>query len=448
MKILFLHNGDLELAKWLRNKGEAVFSARNKIDVAYLRKIRPEMIISFNYRYKLPLHIIKYPSRGAINLHISYLPYNRGADPNIWSFLENSPKGVTIHFMDEGIDTGDVLFQEKMDFNREKETLESTYNILQIKIKDLFKKNWARIKNSDFTAKQQKFNSGTCHFKRDRIKFEDLIRDEGWKTPVNELCFRKEKHAVAKIDAIIQARVNSTRLFAKVLKKIKGKTILSHVIERARQAKKIDDIIVATTTLSLDEKIVNEAKKARVKCFRGSEEDVLSRYYFAAKEYGSDIVVRITSDCPLIDPLIIDECIGIFISFQKLDYLSNIGTGLRDRTYPRGLDVEVFSFRALEKAFKEAKKTYEREHVTPYIYLHPEIFNLKFTRNPVDHSGLRWTVDVPDDFKLIKKIYDELYKGKHDFYFKDILNIFAEDPGLARINAGVAQKNLSFDEKR
>lgn len=171
-----------------------------------------------------------------------------------------------------------------------------------------------------------------------------------------------------KIVAIIQARMGSTRLPGKVMKKMFGRTVLSHVIERVKQSEEINEIVIATSTLEQDEVISKEAKKCGVNCFRGSEDDVLSRYYFTAKENNADAVVRITTDCPLIDPSIIDKIIN---NYKKNSYnlVTNAGIDTSQRKYPRGLDTEVFSIKDLEKAFSNAIESYQREHVTPYIYI-------------------------------------------------------------------------------
>ena len=170
-----------------------------------------------------------------------------------------------------------------------------------------------------------------------------------------------------KIGAIIQARMGSTRLPEKVMKNLQGKTVLEHVIERVKQSKLIDEIIIATTTHERDAVIEAEALRCGVKSFRGSEDDVLSRYYYAAKENNIDVVVRITSDCPLIDPEIIDNIV-IFYENNNYDIVTNAGSDVANRTYPRGLDVEIFSFDILENAYNNASEKYQREHVTPYIY--------------------------------------------------------------------------------
>lgn len=242
-----------------------------------------------------------------------------------------------------------------------------------------------------------------------------------------------------KVGAIIQARMGSTRLSGKVMMKIGEKTVLEHVIERVSQSKTIDEIIIATTISKRDDVIIEEALRLGVKVYRGSEEDVLSRYYYAAKENAIDVIIRITSDCPLIDPHIIDEIVS---SYAKNDYdiVSNAGSDLSQRTFPRGLDIEVFSFVWLKKAFHDANKQYQREHVTPYIYESSE--NKFFYKNEIDYSKHRWTLDTKEDFELISVIYDRLYKGKHDFYFMDIVDLLEKEPKLFDINAHIEQKKL------
>ncbi|MCB2288855.1 glycosyltransferase family protein [Clostridium sp. CS001] len=239
---------------------------------------------------------------------------------------------------------------------------------------------------------------------------------------------------------IIQARIGSTRLPGKILKKICGKTILEHDIDRLKRVKNIDKIVIATTTLEKDNEVVEEAKRLEVTCFRGSEEDVLSRYYYAAKENNADIVVRVTSDCPLIDSEITEKIISYYINNRdKYDYVSNT----IERTYPRGLDTEVFSFGTLEKAFNEAVSQRDREHVTPYIWASPKIFRLEQYKNNIDYSDLRWTLDTIEDLELIKTIYNFIYKeDKIYFNMNEILQLYRFHPELNNINSNTEQKNL------
>lgn len=236
--------------------------------------------------------------------------------------------------------------------------------------------------------------------------------------------------------------MGSTRLPGKILKDLMGKTVLQHVIERVQQAKSIDEIIIATTTLDRDDVVVDEAVKCGVNYFRGSENDVLARYYGAAKGNNADIVVRITSDCPLIDPLITDKIVNFFKDKKIYDIVTNASSDLSKRTYPRGLDTEVFTFDKLEEAFKQADKQYQREHVTPYIYENSTM--IYYDKNPSDYSMHRWTLDTEEDFELIKEIYRFLYKGKHNFYLSNILKLFEQHPKLIKINEHIEQKNINF----
>ena len=242
-----------------------------------------------------------------------------------------------------------------------------------------------------------------------------------------------------KIGAIIQARMGSTRLSGKVMKDLEGKTVLEHVIDRVKQSKMIDEIIIATTIKDRDDEIEEEALRCGVKAFKGSEDDVLSRYFYAAKENNLDVVVRITSDCPLIDTKVIDEIIQCYVK-NEYDIVSNAGSDLIKRTYPRGLDTEVFSLEVLESAFNNAKEIYQREHVTPYIYEKSD--NVYYYRNDVDYSKYRWTLDTDEDFKLISEVYKNLYQGKHDFYLSDIVKLFEIKPELFGINAHIEQKRI------
>lgn len=243
-----------------------------------------------------------------------------------------------------------------------------------------------------------------------------------------------------KVGVIIQARMGSTRLPEKIMKDIQGKTVLEHVIERVGQSKLADEIIVATTTNKEDRVIELEALRCGVKAYRGSEDDVLSRYYYAAKDNKLDVVVRITSDCPLIDPEILDEMIQYYLK-SNVDIVSNVGLLLTDRTYPRGLDVEIFSFAILEDAFKNAEARYQREHVTPYIYEASD--DSYYYKNSIDYSKYRLTLDTDDDFKLISEVYKHLYNGVHEFYLNDIVELFEKIPGLYDINSHIEQKKLN-----
>ncbi|WP_341457728.1 GNAT family N-acetyltransferase [Clostridium botulinum] len=241
-----------------------------------------------------------------------------------------------------------------------------------------------------------------------------------------------------KVVCIVQARMGSTRLPGKVLKKICGKTVLEHDIDRLRRVKNIDEIIIATTTLEGDNAIIKECERLGVKYFRGSEDNVLHRYYYAAKENNADIVVRVTSDCPLIDAEVSESIIQYYLDNKSnYDYVSNT----IDRTYPRGLDTEIFDFKALEKAFKEATSPRDKEHVTPYIWDNPEIFRLNQYKNNKGYSDLRWTLDTEEDYKLISLIYEH-FQNKKYFNMNEIILFLEKNPEVNEINKDVEQKEL------
>ncbi|WP_276661903.1 glycosyltransferase family protein [Syntrophomonas wolfei] len=238
---------------------------------------------------------------------------------------------------------------------------------------------------------------------------------------------------------IVQARMTSTRLPGKVLYKVMGKPLLEYQIERLRQVRQADDIVIATTANSDDQPIIQLCERLEVKYYRGSEEDVLSRYYEAADTFTADAVVRVTSDCPLIDPGVMDEVLDLYLSHPgNFDYVSNT----LERTYPRGLDAEVFSRQALGKAYQEAREQPEREHVTLYMYRHPERFRLANSRSAEDYSEHRWTVDTAEDFELIRRILQELYPPNGQFTWLDVLSLLNEHPDWMEINAAVKQKEV------
>jgi spore coat polysaccharide biosynthesis protein SpsF len=241
-----------------------------------------------------------------------------------------------------------------------------------------------------------------------------------------------------KIVAIIQARLGSTRLPGKVLLDVAGEPMLARCVERTRRAQTLDEVVVATTTRPDDQAIVDLCHGRGWPCFRGSEEDVLDRYYGASQKHAADVVVRITSDCPLIEPQVVDWVVGEFLDRQpEVDYASN--TSLK-RTFPRGLDTEVIRFAALERAWREDRNPAWREHVTPYIYRHPELFGLHNVENPVDHSHMRWTVDTSQDLAFVRRIYQGF---EHDrFSWQDVLAVLAQHPEWLEINRNVQQKTI------
>lgn len=246
-----------------------------------------------------------------------------------------------------------------------------------------------------------------------------------------------------RLGAIVQARSGSTRLPNKILLKLVDKTVLQHVINRLKLSKYLDKIIIATTTNLEDDKIFNLCNENRIDVHRGSEQNVLERYYDTAQKYNLDTIVRVTSDCPLIDAKVLDKVIELHLSN---DYVitTNAGIDNKQRTFPRGLDVEIFDFNHLKKAKENATKNYELEHVTPYIY---EYFksDIGYLKNDVDYSNHRWTLDTLEDFHLISKIYDFLYFVDNPFFMEDIIQLMNEKPELLSINNKVQQKEFNFN---
>ena len=242
-----------------------------------------------------------------------------------------------------------------------------------------------------------------------------------------------------KVVAIVQARMSSTRLPRKVMATICGKPVLLHIIDRLKECKLLDDIVIATTVNNIDDIIFNAVKNydKSIGLFRGSEENVLERYYLAAKKFNVDVVVRVTSDDPLIDPTVVDDLISEFL-MNSCDYVSNS----LNRTFPLGLDAEVFSFDALERAHQNASQDYEREHVTPYIIENPDKFKLLNVSNNIDLSHLRWTLDTKEDFEFIDAVYQRIYPEKQMFFMDDVLDLLDKEPGLIDINKHIEQKKV------
>ncbi len=241
-----------------------------------------------------------------------------------------------------------------------------------------------------------------------------------------------------KVSAIVQARTSSSRLPRKVLKPLpfgSDLTVLQQVLRRTGRAELIEDVILATTRNREDDVLISVAEREGVRWFRGSDRDVLERYYLAAKENSVDVVVRITSDCPCIDWNIIDRAVTLHLK-EKADY-----TATRD--FPVGLSVEVISFPALERAFLEAERDYEREHVCPYIYLsHPEEFRISYlyAEGPLKDPDLRITLDTEEDYALLCAVYDFLYYEKEFFTAEDVVELFRRKGWLRLINRKILQK--------
>jgi len=239
-----------------------------------------------------------------------------------------------------------------------------------------------------------------------------------------------------KVVAIVQARMGSTRLPGKVLVDLAGETVLARVVNRLRRARLIHEVLIATTDRPADDAIVAECRKCSVAVSRGDQDDVLDRYFRAAQLKKADVVVRVTSDCPLIDPEITDKTIAAFLEARP-DYASNVMV----RTYPRGLDTEVMSFDALARAWQQAQKPYEREHVTPYIYERPDEFKLLSVSGDCAHSSHRWTVDTPQDMEFVQAVYARM-QPQAPFTWRDVLELLDREPELVELNRAVRQKAL------
>lgn len=235
--------------------------------------------------------------------------------------------------------------------------------------------------------------------------------------------------------AIVQARMGSIRLPGKVLKDVCGETVLARVINRLKRCQALDEICVATSVRPQEFPIVRACKGLGVKAFRGDESDVLDRFYNAALALQADVVIRITADCPLIDPVLVDDVIRVF-NEQQPDYVSNALV----RRYPRGLDSEAIAFLALERAWREAREPHQRAHVTPYLYEHREAFNVVPVVGAEDHGSLRWTLDREEDLAFIRAVYGHL--KNEAFGWQDVVNLCKQFPELQQLNAGVLQKDL------
>jgi spore coat polysaccharide biosynthesis protein SpsF len=234
--------------------------------------------------------------------------------------------------------------------------------------------------------------------------------------------------------AIIQARMSSTRLPGKVLLDLASKPMLARVVERTQLAKRIDRVVVATTVEAEDDPIAALCRSRGWSVFRGSRDDVLDRYYQAALADKADPIVRITSDCPVIDAEIIDRVVQQLTA--GINYASNINPR---RTFPRGLDVEVFTFDALSAAWRDDCEPTGREHVTPFLYRHPERFRIGLVESEREEAAShRWSVDTPEDYDLLKRIYAHF--GDEKFGWLDVLDLLNRHPDWCDINRHIEQK--------
>lgn len=241
--------------------------------------------------------------------------------------------------------------------------------------------------------------------------------------------------------AVVQARMTSTRLPGKVLRPLGNQSILQTILCRLGKAAELNGIVVATSVDPSDDAVAREANKAGVSVSRGSLEDVLERFVGAAKMAEAHAVVRVTGDCPFIDPVIIDAMAKVFKSRPELDYYSNT----LKRTFPRGLDAEFIRFASLERAAGNATLKYEREHVTPHFYTHPELFEIDGYVDPsgLDFSNLRWTLDTEEDYRFFKEVLHRLSAPNAGaIETRDVIELMKRFPELAQINGNVTQKTL------
>jgi len=240
-----------------------------------------------------------------------------------------------------------------------------------------------------------------------------------------------------KIVATIEARMESSRLPGKTLAPILGRPMLEMLIERLQRAQRLDEVVVATTDHPADEAIEQLARKLHVGCFPGSSDDVLDRVLRAGQMYHADLLVEMTGDCPLLDPQVVDEAIAIFLA-GNFDYVSNCV----QRTYPRGLDTQVYPMKVLAEVDKITQDPADRENVSLYIYEHPQKYRLgRLLAAPkIARPDLRLTVDTQADLDLVRVIYERLYPRNPAFSIFDVVRLLEEEPGLAEINRNIEQK--------
>ena len=251
---------------------------------------------------------------------------------------------------------------------------------------------------------------------------------------------------MSEVVAIIQTRMSSTRLPGKALLDLDGRSVLSRMVERVKRASSLSRVVVATTVDPSDDPVEAACLDEKIDVFRGSLPDVLDRYYQAAVKYHADIVVRLTGDCPLIDPILIDDVVTELIE-QDADFACNRLPPPFSRTYPIGLDVEACTFSALQRAWKEATEKKDREHVLPYLYEKEGRFKVLQLDYKEDLGAMRWTLDTPEDYALLQEVIKRL-DGRNDYSWLEVLQLFRQDPSLASINSSVKHKTMFDVETR
>jgi spore coat polysaccharide biosynthesis protein SpsF (cytidylyltransferase family) len=233
--------------------------------------------------------------------------------------------------------------------------------------------------------------------------------------------------------AIVQARVGSSRLPGKALLDIAGRPMIAHVLDRALDIAGVDAAVLATTVAPADDALMDFARRRDIPCTRGSEDDVLDRFHQAVSEHPADVIVRVTADCPLLDPRVSGLVLGEYLRRAgDVDYVSNV----HPPTYPDGLDTEVLSREALERVWRDADRPSEREHVTSYIWRNAAAFRVANVATEPSRAHLRWTVDELADLEFVRAVYARLYRGSI-FGMEAVLELLAVEPDLIRINAGI-----------
>jgi spore coat polysaccharide biosynthesis protein SpsF len=265
----------------------------------------------------------------------------------------------------------------------------------------------------------------------------------------------------SRIAAIIQGRMSSSRLPGKILADIAGQPMLQRVFIRTSRAESVTETVFATTTDPSDDPVAGYCDFSGIPFTRGSLYDVLDRYYQTAREARADVIVRVTADCPLIDPHLIDDVVHILLE-GEYDFVCNRLPPPWRRTYPIGLDVEACTFGSLEKAWREAREPQHREHAMPYLYegvqlspvsrprsegLSPRGFRIALLNHTTDFGEYRWTVDTPEDLEFIRQVYSR-FDGRDDFGWKEVLDLVHKEPRLMQINAGVKHKSLRDTDER
>lgn len=271
--------------------------------------------------------------------------------------------------------------------------------------------------------------------------------------------------------AIIQARMGSSRLPGKVLLDLAGKPMLQHVLERVRRARTVNEVLIATTTDPADDSIAAFSTEQGIACYRGAVHDVLDRYYQAARPFQPQVIIRITADCPLIDPALIDQTVASGATEEsrapEFDFVCNRLPPPFTRTFPIGLDVEACTFAALERAWHEATEPFHREHVMPFLYegvtlsaptpiaenllraagISPRGFRIAQLHHHPDYGNLRWTVDTPQDLAFVRALFAFL-PATETFTWYDVLRIVQQHPELQQINAAVRHKTMTEVDER